>query len=513
MVLHLEVRGELQKRRRIIVRETGTADGRSSRAPQDGQRRESVSRRQFLRLAGAAGLAVGSAGALGGILVACGDEQTTTSEVAGATTPTTSGPVTSAVASTSTSSGPELGREVKIGIVSPQTGPMATFGAADNWSMRITQEALGEGRLLGDGKFHKIVFEVRDTQSDTNRAAQVAGELATSAKADLLISSGGPDTIMPAADQAETLGVPFISNNCPWQAFVFGRGGAIDTEFKYTFSHAFGIEQAAQALLGAMDQIPTNKKAGFLFPNTADTEAWMAEGTGVKDAFEAAGYTTVVPSLYQPGSEDFTAEIARYKKEACEIHMGSNATADFTNFMTQASQQAYAPKMVIEVMGIQMYASIQALGELAYGCIAGLAWCKGLPYTCAVTGMTTDDLVASYEAETGELWNNFIGIHSLKAWAVDVLERTSDLDSRDAVVAAIKGTKMELISGPIDMTAGVDPSGLHVTPNVYKQPFYVAQIVPGSETGNNYDFDRLLVSVADVTGLSLHEVREKSAFV
>ena len=93
------------------------------------------SRREFLKLTGIAGAAVGTGAGLGGLLAACGGTSTTTT---GATTATTAASTTSAsqaATTTSVSAAVEQGRELKLGFVSPLTGNLATFGTADQYCM------------------------------------------------------------------------------------------------------------------------------------------------------------------------------------------------------------------------------------------------------------------------------------------------------------------------------------------------------------------------------------------
>ena len=75
---------------------------------------KSVSRREFLKIAGIAGATVGMGAGLGGLVAACGGTTTTTTA---ATTATTSGPATTAGAGTTVSSGATTGREIKLGFV------------------------------------------------------------------------------------------------------------------------------------------------------------------------------------------------------------------------------------------------------------------------------------------------------------------------------------------------------------------------------------------------------------
>lgn len=169
----------------------------------------SVSRREFLRLAGLAGAAFGLSAGLGGALAACGEAEETTTTAGGATTSTSGG------STTSVSARPEVGRDIKIGLVSPKTGALALFAKADDWWTEFALAAQGDGFVCGDGKLHKFTFIKADSQSDSNRAAQVAGDLITNNKVDIVMCSGSPDTVNPVADQAETLGCPNISNFVP----------------------------------------------------------------------------------------------------------------------------------------------------------------------------------------------------------------------------------------------------------------------------------------------------------
>jgi hypothetical protein len=128
-----------------------------------------LSRREFLKVAGVAGATIGAGAGLGGVLAACGGEETTTT-TAGATSTTEAGSSTTEAASTTTAStGPESGREVKVGVIAPVTGIYAVFAIADNWGLGLIDKYLGDTWVLGDGMSHKVSWLLRDTQSDTNR--------------------------------------------------------------------------------------------------------------------------------------------------------------------------------------------------------------------------------------------------------------------------------------------------------------------------------------------------------
>ncbi len=134
-----------------------------------------VTRRDFLKMAGIAGAAIGVGGSLGGLVAACGGEEetTTTTAAGGETTTTAAGGETT----TTAASGEEMGREIKIGWVTMTTGVFAGLSEPDTFLLNQAKATIGDGMVCADGKKHPIAWVVKDSQSDSNRAAEVAGQL------------------------------------------------------------------------------------------------------------------------------------------------------------------------------------------------------------------------------------------------------------------------------------------------------------------------------------------------
>src|SRR5215831_13731130 len=98
-------------------------------------------------------------------------------------------------------------RVIKIGHVSPRTGPLAGFGEADDFIFSQLRGLIGAG-LQSGGKTYPVQIITKDSQSSGNRAAEVASELILGDKVDLIVASATPDTTNPVADQAEVNEVP-----------------------------------------------------------------------------------------------------------------------------------------------------------------------------------------------------------------------------------------------------------------------------------------------------------------
>ena len=128
---------------------------------------------------------------------------------------------------------------LKLGYVSPKTGPLAGFAEADDYIVEGINKAFAGG-LQNNGKSWAVEILVRDSQSNPNRAAEVASQLILEDEVDILLGAATPDTTNPVADQAEVNGTPCITTDCPWQPYFFGRGGKPDTGFELDLPFLLG---------------------------------------------------------------------------------------------------------------------------------------------------------------------------------------------------------------------------------------------------------------------------------
>ena len=67
-------------------------------------------------------------------------------------------------------------KTIKIGLVAPQTGPLAIFSEQLLWTVEQVKAATG-GQLDIGGVKHPLEIVLRDSQSNPNRAAEVAKNL------------------------------------------------------------------------------------------------------------------------------------------------------------------------------------------------------------------------------------------------------------------------------------------------------------------------------------------------
>lgn len=357
---------------------------------------------------------------------------------------------------------------IKIGHVSPQTGPLAGFAEADEYVLNAITETFSAG-IENNGRAWSIEIISKDSQSNSNRAAEVAADLILDDEVDIIVAASTPDTTNPVADQAEINEVPCITTDCPWQPYFFGRNGDPARGFDYTYHFFWGLEDVIASFLAMWGSTGVTKSVGGLFPNDADGNAWGHPELGLPTPLAAAGYNLTDPGRYQPLSDDFSNQIAAFKEAGCEIVTGNMIPPDFATFWSQAAQQGFSPKIVTIGKALLFPSVIESLGERGNGLSSEVWWSPSHPFNSSLSGASAGDLAEGYTAATGRPWTQPIGFkHALFEVVADVVRRAEDLEDPQAIVDAIAGTSMDTIVGPVDWSNGP-------VKNVTKTPLVAGQ--------------------------------------
>ena len=357
---------------------------------------------------------------------------------------------------------------LKVGHVSPRTGPLAGFAEADDYILKAISERFGQG-IENNGKAWQIEVISKDSQSNPNRAAEVASELILNDEVDIIVAASTPDTVNPVSDQAELNEVPCITTDCPWQPYFFGRGGDPAAGFDFTYHFFWGLEDVIAAFLAMWDSAGVGKTVGGLFPNDADGNAWGDAELGLPKPLAAAGYALTDPGRYQPMSDDFSNQISAFKAAGCEIVTGNMIPPDFATFWAQAAQQGFNPKIVTIGKALLFPSVVEGLGARGIGLSSEVWWSPSHPFSSSLTGVSSADLAAGYTEATGRPWTQPIGFkHALFEVVADVVARAEDLEDPGAILAAIAATDMGTIVGPVNWATGP-------VKNVTKTPLVAGQ--------------------------------------
>src|SRR6516165_8048048 len=216
-----------------------------------------LSRRGLLRAAGAGAAVVGA----GGLLQAC----------------------SSGIKGANTGSGGST-KAITIGWIHPLTGPLAGFGAPDNWVIsKIKKTTPYKNGFKIGSKTYAVTIKSYDSQSSPTRAGDLARTAILTDHVDLLLASSTPETVNAVSSQAESLGTPLICSNIPWEPWYINLGGNPQKPTlkpKFVVMYFLGAEHLVKCFIPMWDrihaQLHTNKIVAAAFPNDADGNAFRA---------------------------------------------------------------------------------------------------------------------------------------------------------------------------------------------------------------------------------------------
>jgi branched-chain amino acid transport system substrate-binding protein len=342
---------------------------------------------------------------------------------------------------------------IKIGFVSPITGATSGFGEPDGYVISLAKKAFANGLNIG-GKQYAVQIVQRDSQSAPPQAAKVANDLIHGQNVDLILATSTPETVNPVSDAAEAAGVPYVTTVVPWEAWYFGRGAKDPTKspFRAGIHFCFGVKNFSDAYTHQWPQVKTNKKVGVMWPNDADGNAIRA---GLGPMLQKAGYTIVDSGAYQDGTNDYSAQIAKFKAENCQIFNTFPIPPDFATFWKQAANQGYTKIVKIaQIAKTGLFPSqVTQLGALGNNLASAVYWHPTWPYSSSLTHINSKQLAAGYKAHSGKQWNQQAGPSlGLFDVAAALLKASGNPRDKNAVIGALQKVKVQTPVGVLDWT-------------------------------------------------------------
>jgi len=369
-------------------------------------------------------------------------------------------------------------KTIKIGQITPETGPIAPFGEPSKWVAEEVMAFLGDGIVVA-GEKHKVEILNRDSQSNPNRASEVAAQLINNDRVDIMIASSTGDTTNPVADQCELAGMPCITSDDPWQSWFFGRKGDPKKGFQWTYHFFWGFDMVANMFAEMWKSIPTNNIAGVMLTNDPDGIAASDPQHGLPATIKQHGFDVHYLGLYPPLSDDFTAQITQLKNINADIACGIFNPPQFAIFWTQCAQQGFRPKIVTPPKALLFPTAVEALGNRGEGMSTEVWWSHHHPFKSGLTGQTAQQYCDAYEKASGKQWTQPLGFkHANLEVAIDALKRAKKLDAA-SIREAIADTNYQSLVGPITWKAG--PGPLNPVPNVCTTPLVGGQWQKGTK--------------------------------
>ena len=407
-----------------------------------------VSRRGLFRAAGVGAAVVGG----GGLLEAC------SSGIKGASNTNTTGTTS---------------KEIKIGWIHPLTGPLAGFGAPDNWVIsQIKQTAPYKNGFKIGGSTYSVTIKSYDTQSSSTMAGDLAKQAIQGDNVDMLFASSTPETVNAVASQAETLGTPLVCANVPWESWYINLGGnpAKPTlKPKYTVMYFLGAEHLASCFVPMWNRIGkqygNNHLVAAAFPNDSDGNAFRAL---FPELIKGQGYRTVLSSAYTDGLTNYSSMISQFKSSGADFFTNAPLPPDFATMWKQSIQQGFKPKLATVAKVLLFPPDAYAIGSLAYNVATDTWWVPSLPWHSSFTGQTCQQLADAFTADGHGQPNANISNYTLFEIAYKAFTSVNDPHNKEEVAPAIHNVVIpDAVAGPMDFTSAKNPApGVVITPPV-----------------------------------------------
>lgn len=351
---------------------------------------------------------------------------------------------------------------IKVGRVVPLTGPLADMGKVTPWvdDNKIGPINAAGGLKVGD-RMCKVEYQIYDSRGTLAGSAEAATRAILQDRVDFLMAQGTPDTTNAPADLCERNQIPCVTSNTPVEAWLFGPDGK-PKDYNHTFHMFFSVPDLVANHVGMIKALPGgfNGSIGYLYPNDPDGTVFASL---FDPAFKAEGWKPVDPGRFTQGLPDFSAIINQFRRNRVEVVTGVLAPPDMQNFLQQAAQAGFAPKMYIIDKGTGYPEPMNAVGKAGYGILSVNFWSPAYPGTSKFGGYDGQALVDAYEkANPGRQYTPTLGYEDASYDVLfDAIQRAGTTD-REAVRKALASTDISTVVGPVkfnDQNYSVQPLG------------------------------------------------------
>lgn len=351
---------------------------------------------------------------------------------------------------------------ITVGRVVPITGPLLDLGRETPWldDNKVKPVNAAGGLQVGSKKC-KVVYKIYDSKGTTAGSGEAATKAILQDKVDYVLAQGTPDTTNAPADLCERYQIPCITSDTPIEAWLFGPDGKPKT-FKYTFHFFFSVPDLVKNHVGMIKALPGgfNGNIGYLYPNDPDGTVFASL---FDPAFKAEGWKPTDPGRFAQGLPDFTSIINQFKRNRVEVVTGVLAPPDLQNYLQQAAQAGFKPRIYIIDKGTGYPEPMKAIGKNGIDILSVNFWSPAYPGKSKYGGYTGQGLVDLYENQNPGKYYSPPLAYSDAMYDVlfDALQRAGSKD-KEAVLKALAATDLETVVGLVKFNAqnySVQPLG------------------------------------------------------
>ncbi len=351
---------------------------------------------------------------------------------------------------------------VKVGRVVPITGPLLDMGRETPWLDHNKVDPINRaGGLRVGGEMCRIEFKIFDSKGTMAGSGEAATRAILDDKVDVVFAQGTPDTTNAPADLCERYKVPCITSNTPIEPWLYGPDGK-PKEYRYAYHFFFAVPDLVANHIGMIKALPGgfNGSIGYLYPNDPDGVVFARL---FDPAFKKEGWKPVDTGRFEQGLPDFSAIINKFKRGRVQVVTGVLAPPDLQNYLQQAAQAGFKPRMYVIDKATGYPEAMRALGRHGIDILSVNFWSPAYPGASKYGGYDGQGLVDRYEsANEGKYYSPPLAYTDASYDVLfDALQRAGTTD-RAALLAALAKTDLDTVVGRVrfnDLHYSVQPLG------------------------------------------------------
>jgi branched-chain amino acid transport system substrate-binding protein len=233
---------------------------------------------------------------------------------------------------------PSEAKEIKIGLITPLSGDVKTFGESVRNSFLIAvEETNARGGVAG----MKITYVIQDDKNDATEAANVANLLVNQQRVKAIVGSVTSKTTIPVSDIIQSAKIPTISPTATNPKVTVADGKRKDYMFRACFIDPF---QGAVMAKFSRETLK-GKNAAVLYDASNDYSKGIAEV--FRDAFRKQGGKVVAFESYGRDDVDFSALLTKVKASGADILF----LPDYYNKVGLIAKQAQEKGLKVRLVG------------------------------------------------------------------------------------------------------------------------------------------------------------------
>jgi branched-chain amino acid transport system substrate-binding protein len=205
---------------------------------------------------------------------------------------------------------PSHAKEIKIGLITPLSGDVKTFGESVRNSFLIAvEEANARGGVAG----MKITYVIQDDKNDATEAANVANLLVNQQRVQAIVGSVTSKTTIPVSDIIQSAKIPTITPTATNPKVTVADGKRKDYMFRACFIDPFQGTVMAKFSRETLK----GKSAAVLYDASNDYSKGIAEV--FRDAFRKMGGKVAAFESYGKDDVDFSALLTKVKASGADV--------------------------------------------------------------------------------------------------------------------------------------------------------------------------------------------------